>query len=410
MDQEGAPQCNDLLLEPGSLVLGSRRDSAAGNVLIEGRGRKLARIGPAKGSDESAERGTECSKFESLPSGSGSNFQGRQSAMTISEFVEKRFVPEHVAMKLHSGQLHYRAILKHVLTPREVERAFKLDSKKSKIGLKARTDWPFLGPIPIGDVRTDDVQRLISAAVAEGYSTQTIAHIRNVVSAIFSHAMKSRCFTGDNPASRVFMPGMIHEETHALTLSQLKSVVQAMQSPEKEIMLIAILTGMNVTEICALRWKYVNLTEVERISEGERVPARTIAVRKQWYRGKLGSVKKRRNRNLPISSRLLPILLDIRRRVVFTGPEDFVFASRVGTPINESNLVARRLKPIGNELQMPWLSWRSFCSTHKALKSTFGKSFEQYVAVIIRSCSPNESGIHDKWHCRDQRRRLLMRA
>ena len=37
--------------------------------------------------------------------------------MTMADFVEKLFVPEHVAIKGLAGRTHYRAILKHVLTP-----------------------------------------------------------------------------------------------------------------------------------------------------------------------------------------------------------------------------------------------------------------------------------------------------
>src|ERR1700680_2852029 len=51
---------------------------------------------------------------------------------------------------------------------------------------------------------------------------------------------------------------------------------------------------MNVAEICGLQWKRVNLTEAWSNTDGESIPPRTIAVRKQWYRGELGGLKKSR--------------------------------------------------------------------------------------------------------------------
>jgi integrase len=295
------------------------------------------------------------------------------STMTIADFVENRFVPEHIAMKGMSGRAHYQAILKHVLTPEEVERVFQVDAGKARTKLRAVPDWPYLDKVRLCDARPDDVQRLVSAAMARGYSTQTVKHIRNLVSAIFAHARKSHCFNRDNPASLVPLPEMSRREAHALTLSQAKQVLDVMQYPEKEITLTTILTSMNVAEICGLQWKCVNLTGEWTEVDGEAIPPGTIAVRKQWYRGELGDLELRsRNRNLLIPDLLRPILLGLSRRPQYTGPNDFVLVSEVGTPIHASNLRARRLKPIGKQLQMPWLSWQVFRRTHTTLAHQLG--------------------------------------
>jgi len=209
-----------------------------------------------------------------------------------------------------------------------------------------------------------------------GYSTQTVRHIRNVVSAIFAHAKKEQCFSGDNPAGLVTLPGMIRKDAHVLTLAQAKEVLAVMQYPEKEMALIVLLTSMNVAEICGLQWRCVNLTEAWSNADSEPIPPRTVAVRKQWYCGKMGSVEKqRRRRNLPIPEPLLPILLGLSRRVKFTGPDDFVLVSRTGRPINERNIVVRRLKPIGKDLNVPWLSWQVFRRTHTILANELGNTY-----------------------------------
>ncbi len=52
--------------------------------------------------------------------------------------------------------------------------------------------------------------------------------------------------------------------------------------------LLAIVTGMNVAEICGLQWKHANLSPHEQGVSGEWIaPRHHIAVRKQWYRGEL---------------------------------------------------------------------------------------------------------------------------
>jgi len=297
----------------------------------------------------------------------------QQSVITVADFVEHIFVPEHVAAKRLSGRAHYQAILRHVLTPEEVDRVFRVDVGKSQRTLKTVPNWPYLSTKRLCDVRPEDVQRLVSAALAHGYSTQTVKHIRNVVGAVFAHAQNTGCFTGNNPASRVGLPEMIRKKAHTLTLAQAKEVLGAMRYPEKEMTLISILTGMNVTEICGLQWKRVNVSEEWSVVDGEAVAPRTIAVRVRWHRGELDSVaNKRRKRDLPIPEPLLPVLLGLRQREKFTGLDDFVLVSRTGTPLDEHNVGPRRLKRVGKDLELPWLSWQVLRRTHTTLAHELG--------------------------------------
>lgn len=299
--------------------------------------------------------------------------QAQRGAETVVEFVEKKFVPEHVATKSLSGRTHFQAILKHVLTPEEVSRIFEAGAKKANTKLSAIPDWPYLSGIRLRDARPEDVQRLISAALARGYSAQTVTHIRNVVSAIFAHARRSEWFTGDNPASLLKLPEMVRKEAHVLSLAQAQAVLARMRHPEKEMALIALLTGMNMAEICGLQWKCVNLTESWCDTGGEPIPPMSIAVRTQWSRGEMSGVQHRsRSRNLRIPAPLLPTLLGLRARGAFTASDDFVITSATGAAVSESKVAARRLQPIGKELDMPWLRWQVFRRTHAALVLEFG--------------------------------------
>jgi len=313
----------------------------------------------------------------------GMDTKGSCSTMTFVDFVGSRFVPEHVLLKRTSGKTHYQAILKHVLTPEEVDRVFNVDNSEGK--LKTKPDWPYISNLRLRDIQPEHVQVLVTAALDGGYSTQTATHVRNVVSAVFSYAIKERYFLGANPASLVALPGMKRKEKHALTLAQVKQVLQIMQYPEKEMTLIAILTSMNVAEICGLQWKHLNLTNVSLERDGEIVPAKTIVVRKQWYRGELCTVTSGRKKNIAIPQVLLPVLHRLSNRTRCTGMDDFVLMSNAGTPINQMNVAARRLKTIGRELQMPWLSWQVFRRTHTALVREFGMQFLRQMTIVVQS-------------------------
>ena len=116
---------------------------------------------------------------------------------------------------------------------------------------------------------------------------------------------------------------------------------------------------------------------------GEWIPPRTIAVRKQWYRGELNSVKIGRTRNVAIPDFMTPVLTGLSHRGRFNRPEDFVLVSEAGTPVNETNIASRRLKTVGQELAMPWLSWHVFRRTRKDYQQRFGPRFVERVAAAL---------------------------
>jgi integrase len=355
-------------------------------------------IGPATGPDRLTKKEAQRVAWTNYLAKLRKNEAPTQSEMTIARFVETAFVPEHVLVKRMAGRAYYRAILKHVLPPEEVDRIFHVDGENSKAKLKAIPDWPYLSDLRIQDCGPEHVERLISAALARGYSTQTVLHIRNVVSAIFSYAKKMHYYQQDNPAKKAILPDRPHRNPHLLTLNQAQEVLRAMRYPEKEMTLISMLTGMNVAEICGLQWKQVNLRGTSSNVTGESIPPIHIAVRKRWYRGELDSVGGGQVRNLPIPDLLLPILIKLSGRGRWTGPDDFVLVSRVGTPINPINITARRLRTIGKELQMPWLTWNVLRRGHFALEAELGDQFHFHLASILRSESrqgvlPPKSGV-----------------
>jgi hypothetical protein len=248
--------------------------------------------------------------------------------------------------------------------------------------MQPKSDWPYISDVRLREASPEHVQRLITAALNGGYSSQTIRHIRNVVGAIFSHALRTRHFTGDNPAALVVLPGMKRRESHCLTLEQTLKVLELMQYPEREVTLFAILTNMNIAEICGLQWKFVNLTEHHLSREGQSIPPRSILVRNQWYRGELCAVPAGRRKAIPIPQLLFTVLHTLSR-TKSSGWNDFVLSTKSGRPINQINLAARRLKHIGRELEMPWISWQVLRRTRAVLAYEFGTQIQHELAKAL---------------------------
>src|SRR5271169_2293406 len=133
------------------------------------------------------------------------------SRISLAAFIERKFIPHHVELKSLAGRTHYQAILKHILRPETVERIFSPYVGTAKARLKAAPDWPYLDDIRLCDLNADHVRQLTASASAHGYSHQTVKHIRNVMSAIVSHARREHMFNGDNPISEVELPPMPHK-------------------------------------------------------------------------------------------------------------------------------------------------------------------------------------------------------
>jgi integrase len=302
--------------------------------------------------------------------------------MTIAEFVERSFLPEHIVHKGTPGRRHYQAILKHILNPDLVDRMFRVEPDRSRSKLKPDPEWPYIDHVALRHLRSDDVAKLMSVALRRGYSTQTVKHIRSAVSAILSYAIKGGYYSGMNPAMQVALPGMQRKTPHTLTFSQTVEVLQAMRYPEWEITVMALLTGMTIAEICGLQWKYVNLTTHATQREGETIPPMSIAIRRQWYRGELSVVPKGRKKDVPVPMLFRQVFVQLGQ-AKNAGWNDFVLVSRSGKPINQINIAARRLKAIGERLNLPWLSWQVFRRTRSKLLSEYGSMLEYELALAV---------------------------
>lgn len=286
--------------------------------------------------------------------------------MSLATFIERKFIPEHVELKSGAGRTHYHAILKHILTPETVDCLFSPYVKVARARLKAVPDWPYLDNVRLCDLTADHVRRLVSSASVRGYSPQTVKHIRNVISAIISHARRERMFDGDNPIVAVKLPPLTRRKPHDLTIVQAKTLLKLMQYPEREIALIMISTGMTASDICALQWKHINSTQATICSDGQSIPPRSVSIRKTWCADGVVDVKSLKRRDVGLPEQLIKKL---RRRRNIKNPDDFVFSTGAGVPLSPANLHASRLKPIGKELDMPWLSWYVLRRAHNALVS-----------------------------------------
>jgi hypothetical protein len=136
----------------------------AGEALQPDRRRRRIDLGP------DADGGT----LTSLPRAER-NTPVQRAEIPIAEFVERVFVPEHVALKKLSGRTHYHAILKHILEPEELEGVFEADAANWRTRFKSVPNWPHLGALRPCNAGAHHVQRLISAALGRATQAESLS-------------------------------------------------------------------------------------------------------------------------------------------------------------------------------------------------------------------------------------------
>ena len=211
-----------------------------------------------------------------------------QSLMKLKDFVERRFNPEYkLALKI-GGREHYGTQLAHLLAElgdlalRDVQHeqvqkmCLDLLRKTYTIG-KDRVRKAGKDPLT-GEPRFIIEKR----ARQKPYSVQAALHLKNATSAVFEYAKAVGVYSGENPARHVRLPEMQRKEKHALTWDQLDLLLDALPSPAREMANVAVLTSMNVAEMCGLRWKNVNLSQEWATIDGEVIPAAVEHAKGRW--------------------------------------------------------------------------------------------------------------------------------
>ena len=385
MSRRRLQQKGDLYQQGGWWKLRWREDQRLADGTLRYGKSKPVWIGPAAGQGRLTEKQAQRIAWDNFLSRLDQNMRTPQSVMTVREFVERKFKPEHVAMLKPAGRVHYESMLKFVLDG--VPEKKIIERRNGKRGEPVAVKRLHgIGRTRLRDVTSEEVQRIVSEAVARGYSVQTATHIKNCASAIFEHAESVDWFSGRNPAKHVKLPEMQRRPNHALSFEQLKAFLMLLIPIYRAMVLCATMTSMNIAEICGLRWKRVNLTAGPVIVDGESIPPFHLAVREQWYLRNWGSVKRRaRRRNLPMASLLYEALRDLKAVSRYTGPDDPVFASDLGRPVDEKNILRRHLRKTAVAIGVPRLGWHDLRRTFATLADQLGFTIGERKALMGHS-------------------------
>jgi integrase len=207
-------------------------------------------------------------------------------------------------------------------------------------------------------ITTDDVREFLSKIDREGISARTVNIHRQVLHAIFQHAMRSDAFgLRDNPVSptekrpeegtkpiETFEPRELHTIAAAARKGlhrrrsgyadarfseETEREWKRMNEQDAALFIVAGCTGLRMGELLALRWSDVD------IEAGNMMVSRAMSA------GHESSTKSRRPRSVPLADQANAELKAIRNRERFVSREDLVFCRPDGGPLDRSAVRAR---------------------------------------------------------------------
>jgi len=168
----------------------------------------------------------------------------------------------------------------------------------------------------------------------------TRAKIRNIMSAVFHHAMRYE-WLDSNPIKLVRQSAKRERTPDVLELEELRLLLAKLELRERTLVLLDAATGLRVSELLALRWEDVDFKALE------------LRVTRSIWHQVVGDCKTEASaKPVPLDSYMAEDLLRWQRMSPYPMPSDWVFASptmRGKQPYWPDNLMKRYIRPVARK-------------------------------------------------------------
>lgn len=192
---------------------------------------------------------------------------------------------------------------------------------------------PAFGKMRLADIGRADIEGFL-AAKAEKLGWWSRIDLKGILSAIFTAAKDWKWFEGDNPTKNVRIGRkMLVREKRLLSIEDLRLLLASLNDRCQFIVLIVFGVGLRISEVLGLRWSDIDLD------------ARTLTVRRRWYRGDL--VEQTKSEASAATMRLGDSLVaEMSRR--YPGPhkrDEHLFLGEGKLPPDDRDLLREEFRP-----------------------------------------------------------------
>jgi integrase len=220
---------------------------------------------------------------------------------------------------------------------------------------------PRFGGHRLCDISRVEVQQYLLAKLKQGFAWETTNHLRHLLSKVMGTAVNWD-YVLNNPVRGVKMPERTLKRPHRfLTAEEVRRLVTASKEPARTVILLAVMTGLRIGEILALRWGRVDLLRG------------TVLVAETCYKGKFGSPKTQASRRqVPLAPSVVRELKAHYSRSADHSPGTLVFATGQGAPLSADNLRKKSLRTACRRAALPRIDWHTLRHTHGTLLHSQG--------------------------------------
>jgi integrase len=163
-----------------------------------------------------------------------------------------------------------------------------------------------------------------------------------------------------NPVELVKLKGTSRRTRRPQVISpeKLQELVAVLREPYRTMVIVAMCTGLRVSEILALRWEHIDFK------------AGSMLVQQGVVNGRIGKVKTEASHDeIPLDPVFAQVLLNWRGN----RKEGLVFPSHVTGRCFHAGMIQRQiLKPKGEDVGIPGLGWHAFRHTYRSLLDETG--------------------------------------
>jgi integrase len=214
---------------------------------------------------------------------------------------------------------------------------------------------PRLGQRRLDEVGVDHVLALIADLRKRGYAGSTIGAVLNPLSRLFAHAIR-RELIQVSPVSKLERserPRVSRRERPVLSRDEITRLLEATPPHYRTLLATAILSGLRQGELLGLHWRDVDF-------DNEVIRVRSALDRKQVdVRPKTPHAL----RDVVLMPTLAEALQQHRAESHFCEPSNYIFTTRVGTPLHWANLASRVLNPALRRAGLRHLRWHDLRHT-----------------------------------------------
>jgi integrase len=263
------------------------------------------------------------------------------SGWKAARAVLEQRIRESSTTNLVSGELTFREFVEAYWKPSLDRKGLKLSTRESYESALERHILPVFGDYRIKDIAPLHVEAFSQAKSESGLSGKTVRNLLLVLQGIFSLALDNDLIS-KSPIRKSHKPVYRQKEKPAWSPEQVKAILQAASVEHRAFFCCAGLTGPRLGELLGLQWKHIDLT------------GRKLRIEQSLWHGQLVPPKTQGSvRTIYFGDTLASALTERHERTSHRDPEDFVFCSKDGSPLNPDVLRKDVLYPILDRLRIP---------------------------------------------------------